>query len=64
MNNKARLPVSKIKITLPTRRSEVVSRLRLLDLLYEQLDKKIILVAAPAGYGKTTLLIDLATNSE
>jgi LuxR family maltose regulon positive regulatory protein len=64
MDNKARLPVSKIKITLPTRRSEVVSRPRLLDSLYEQLDKKLILVAAPAGYGKTTLLIDLATNSE
>ncbi len=64
MDNKARLPVSKIKITLPTRRSEVVSRPRLLDSLYEQLDKKLVLVAAPAGYGKTTLLIDLATNSE
>jgi LuxR family maltose regulon positive regulatory protein len=44
------------KLYVPAVRPELVPRPHLVDRLNEGLSRKLILIAAPAGYGKTTLL--------
>ena len=46
------------KILVPRRRADTIRRERLLDILYGNLDHRLTVVHAPAGYGKTTLLVD------
>jgi LuxR family maltose regulon positive regulatory protein len=46
------------KLFIPRPRSNLVSRPRLIERLSAGQDKKITLIAAPAGFGKTTLLSD------
>ncbi len=58
------IPVTRTRILMPRRRGDLLSRQRLLHLLYELMDNKLTIIAAPAGYGKTSLLIDFASNIE
>ena len=51
-------PLLSTKISIPTRRQKVISRPKLIDQLNAGRENKLILVSAPAGYGKTTLLVD------
>ena len=44
------------KFQVPLLRSEIISRSILIRRISEGLNKKLILVSAPAGFGKTTLL--------
>src|SRR5438034_5794947 len=49
-------PIAATNLYLPPLRPHVVSRPRLLERLNEGLHRKLILIAAPAGFGKTTLI--------
>ena len=46
------------KVYQPTRQPKTLRRIRLLDLLHSNIHRKVTYVCAPAGYGKTTLLVD------
>lgn len=50
------------KIKVPSRRKDVYRRQRLIDALHQNLHRKLTFISAPAGYGKTTLLIDFAND--
>ncbi|HEX6305578.1 MAG TPA: LuxR C-terminal-related transcriptional regulator [Anaerolineales bacterium] len=61
-----RLPVSILatKVQIPPSRRQLVSRQRLLRILASGLHRKLTLISAPAGYGKSTLLLEWATGCE
>src|SRR5437763_11831106 len=50
------MPILATKLYIPRLRPNVVSRPRLLERLNEGLHRKLSLIAAPAGFGKTTLV--------
>jgi len=51
-------PLLSTKIYIPTPRQGIISRRKLIDQLDTGRESKLILVSAPAGYGKTTLLAE------
>ena len=51
-------PLVLTKLRVPAARPRLVSRVRLLDRLADESSSGLILVCAPAGYGKTTLLAE------
>jgi LuxR family transcriptional regulator, maltose regulon positive regulatory protein len=52
------MPVLDTKLYIPLPRLQLVVRTRLLERLNEGLRSKLILISAPAGFGKTTLVSD------
>ena len=55
-------PLIQTKLCIPQRRIHLVPRPRLINLLMGGLTRVLTLICAPAGYGKTTLLIDWITS--
>ncbi len=51
--------ITKTRIQPPRLRPDIISRVRVLDSYRDLLNSRLVLVIAPAGYGKTLSLIDL-----
>ena len=49
-------PLLQTKLNIPPIRAELVSRPRLVEQLSAGLERKLTLISAPAGFGKTTLI--------
>ncbi len=54
-------PLLKTKLYIPPVRPNLVSRPRLIEQLNTGLQRKLTLISAPAGFGKTTLLSEWAS---
>ena len=64
MNTQNSIPILSPKLQIPPSRLQLVSRDRLQDVINLGLHRKLTLISAPAGYGKTTLLSEWAAQSE
>ncbi|MBI3412986.1 MAG: tetratricopeptide repeat protein [Candidatus Aenigmarchaeota archaeon] len=52
------------KILIPKRREGIIRRTKPLDIVKSGLDRRVQILWAPAGYGKTTLLVDFISDSD
>ncbi len=57
-------PILQTKLYIPPIRPELVSRPRLIERLNEGLHRKLTLISAPAGFGKTTLVSEWVAGCE
>jgi ATP/maltotriose-dependent transcriptional regulator MalT/two-component SAPR family response regulator len=57
-------PLMISKIQPPRRRPDLLRRPRLVNFLHSHLDQKLIMISATAGYGKTSLLVDFASDTD
>ena len=51
-------PLLQTKLFIPQPRSGLVQRLRIVAKMNEGLERRLTLVSAPAGFGKSTMLIE------
>ncbi len=58
------IPLVKTKVLVPGKRRDLLHRSRLVGFIHEHIDRKLILISAAPGYGKTSLLIDYARDTE
>ncbi|WEK54970.1 MAG: LuxR C-terminal-related transcriptional regulator [Candidatus Cohnella colombiensis] len=58
------MPILSTKLYIPLLRTRVVQRPRLIERLNEGLDRKLTLISASAGFGKTTLVSEWVTGCD
>ncbi len=58
------VPIVRTKVVVPRKRPDLLRRTRLVDFIHEHIDRKLILISASAGYGKTSLLTDYAYDTD
>ncbi|TKJ31356.1 MAG: hypothetical protein CEE40_02275 [Chloroflexi bacterium B3_Chlor] len=56
--------IVRTKVLVPAKRANLLHRSRLVDFIHEHIDRKLILISAAAGYGKTSLLTDHAHDTD
>ena len=64
LSQKQEHPILTTKIYIPLPRPKVVLRPRLIEQMNEGLDRKLTLISAPAGFGKTTLVSEWVASCE
>lgn len=52
------------RVIVPKRREDKIRRLRLLEIIKSRVNKRIQVICGPAGYGKTSLLVDFVNEAE
>jgi ATP/maltotriose-dependent transcriptional regulator MalT len=57
-------PLVITQILTPKKRPDLLHRPRLVDFVHEHIDRKLLLISASAGYGKTSLLMDYAYDTD
>lgn len=57
-------PVIITQILTPKKRPDLLHRPRLVDFIHEHIDRKLLLISASAGYGKTSLLVDYVYDTD
>ena len=57
-------PLIQTKLFIPPLRPKLVHRTHLIEKLNRAVDRKLTLISAPAGFGKTTLLGEWISDSE
>ncbi|MBC7236484.1 MAG: tetratricopeptide repeat protein [Chloroflexi bacterium] len=57
-------PLIRTKVRTPRRPPGLIRRQRLIDFLHGAIEHRLILIAAGAGYGKTSLLVDYAHDTD
>ncbi|MBI2940905.1 MAG: helix-turn-helix transcriptional regulator [Chloroflexi bacterium] len=58
------IPLLATRLAVPPRRPGLVARPGLIERLNQLVDRKLALISAPAGFGKTTFLVDWARRAE
>ena len=58
------MPILTTKLFIPPSRAKIVRRSRLVERLNEGLDRKLTVISAPAGFGKTTLVSEWVAGCE
>lgn len=64
LDPEARIPIAWTRLTIPQQGPAYLKRPRLIDALHDMIDRRLVLVRAPAGYGKTSLLVELAYETD